>query len=255
MDTEGKFSMRFDGKTAIVTGGARGMGATHVRELVAEGARVAVCDLLDDEGEALAAELPHARYCHLDVTDEAEWRSVVRTVEDTLGPVDVLVNNAGIMTYGGVEEQSPEQFRRIIDVNLVGAFLGMHTVLPGMRERGRGAVVNVSSAAGMTGFAGGIGYVASKWGVRGMTKAAALDMAGTGVRVNSVHPGVIRTPMGETASPGLFARQPVARIGEPEEVTRMVLFLASDDASYTTGGEFLIDGGQTIGLGGHSAAD
>ncbi|MBI0293586.1 glucose 1-dehydrogenase [Streptomyces sp. PRKS01-29] len=246
--------MRFDGKVAIVTGGARGMGAAHVRGLVAEGARVAVCDVLDEAGEALADEFPRARYHHLDVTDETRWRSVVRAVEDTFGPVNVLVNNAGIVHFGGVEEQSPEHFRRILDVNLVGAFLGMHTVLPGMRERGRGAVVNVSSAAGMTGFAGGIGYVASKWGVRGMTKAAALDMAGSGVRVNSVHPGVIRTPMGESASPELFAQQPVARIGEPEEVTRMVLFLASDDASYTTGGEFLVDGGQTIGHVGHPEA-
>lgn len=243
--------MRFDGKVAIVTGGARGMGAAHVRGLAAEGARIAVCDVLDDEGEALAGEFAHARYCHLDVTDEAQWRSVVRTVEDTLGPVDVLVNNAGIIYFGGVEEQSPEHFRRIVDVNLVGAFLGMHTVLPGMRARGRGAVVNISSAAGLMGFADGIGYVASKWGVRGMTKAAALDMAGTGVRINSVHPGVIRTPMGESASPELFAQQPVARIGEPDEVTRIVLFLASDDASYTTGGEFPVDGGQTIGHVGH----
>jgi 3alpha(or 20beta)-hydroxysteroid dehydrogenase len=246
--------MRFDGKVAIVTGGARGMGASHVRGLAAEGACVAVCDVLEDEGEALAAQLPGARYWHLDVTREESWQSVVQAVEDTLGHVDVLVNNAGIVYFGGVEEQSPDQFRRILDVNLVGAFLGMHTVLPGMRRRGRGAVVNISSAAGLMGFADGIGYVASKWGVRGMTKAAALDLAGTGVRVNSVHPGVIRTPMGAGAAPELFARQPVPRIGEPEEVTRMVLFLAGDEASYTTGGEFLVDGGQTIGHVGHADA-
>lgn len=246
--------MRFEEKVAIVTGGARGIGASHVRGLAAEGARVALCDVLDDEGEALAAELPHARYCHLDVTSEDAWRSAVRTVEDTLGPVDVLINNAGIMRWGGVETQSPEHFRRIVDVNLVGTFLGMHTVLPGMRGRGRGAVVNMSSAAGLTGFSDGIGYVASKWAVRGMTKAAALDLAGTGVRVNSVHPGVIRTPMGEGAPPELFARQPVPRIGEPEEVTRMVLFLACDDASYTTGGEFTVDGGQTAGHARHAPA-
>lgn len=138
--------MRFDGKVAIVTGGARGMGAAHARGLAAEGARVAVCDLLDDEGKALAESLPGARYHHLDVTDEEAWQSVVRTVEDTLGPVDILVNNAGIVHFGGVEEQSPEHFRRILDVNVVGTFLGMHTVLPGMRGRGRGAVVNISSA-------------------------------------------------------------------------------------------------------------
>ncbi|GAA2418124.1 SDR family oxidoreductase [Streptomyces coeruleofuscus] len=247
--------MRFDGRVAIVTGGARGMGASHARGLAAEGARVAVCDLLDDEGKALAESLPGARYHHLDVTDEEAWQTVVHTVEDTLGPVDVLVNNAGIVHFGGVEEQSPEHFRRILDVNVVGTFLGMHTVLPGMRGRGRGAVVNISSAAGLMGFADGIGYVTSKWGIRGMTKAAALDMAGTGVRVNSVHPGVIRTSMGEGAAPALFADQPVPRIGEPEEVTRMVLFLAGDDASYTTGGEFLVDGGQTIGHVGHARGE
>ncbi|MFH8572988.1 SDR family oxidoreductase [Streptomyces sp. NPDC017993] len=245
--------MRFDGKVAIVTGGARGMGASHVRGLVAEGARVAICDLLDDEGKALAEELPQTRYCHLDVTSEESWQSAVRATEDAFGPVDVLVNNAGIIHFGGVEAQTPDQFRRILDVNLVGAFLGMHTVLPGMRSRSHGAVVNISSAAGLTGFADGIGYVASKWGVRGLTKAAALDMAGTGVRINSVHPGVIRTPMGESASSDLFTDQPLPRVGEPEEVTRMVLFLASADASYTTGGEFLIDGGQTIGRTGHAA--
>lgn len=246
--------MRFDGRVAIVTGGARGMGASHVRALAAEGAGVVICDLLDDEGEALAAEVAGARYRHLDVTSERSWSSVVRDTEAAFGAVDVLVNNAGIIHFGGVEAQSPEHFRRIVDVNLVGAFLGMHTVLPGMRGRGRGAVVNISSAAGLMGFADGIGYVASKWGVRGMTKAAALDMAGTGVRVNSVHPGVIRTSMGGSASPELFAHQPLPRIGEPEEVTRMVLFLASDDASYTTGGEFLIDGGQTIGRVGDAHA-
>ncbi|WP_037681496.1 SDR family oxidoreductase [Streptomyces cellulosae] len=246
--------MRFDRKVALVTGGARGMGASHVRGLAAEGARIAVCDVLDEEGKALAEGLPGAQYHHLDVTDEEAWQSVVRTVEDTFGSVDVLVNNAGIVHFGGVEEQSPEHFRRILDVNVVGTFLGMHTVLPGMRRRGHGSVVNISSAAGLMGFSEGIGYVTSKWGIRGMTKAAALDMAGSGVRVNSVHPGVIRTPMGESAAPGLFADQPVPRIGEPEEVTRMVLFLACDDASYTTGGEFLVDGGQTIGHVGQAHA-
>ncbi|MFB9831364.1 SDR family oxidoreductase [Actinoallomurus acaciae] len=245
--------MRFDGKVAIVTGGARGMGASHVRKLAAEGAQVVIGDLLEEEGKGLAEELPAARFHHLDVTSEHSWSSIVRETEDVFGAVDILINNAGIVHFGGVEALSPEHFRRMIDVNLMGAFLGMHVVLPGMRSRGRGSVVNISSAAGLTGFSGGIGYVASKWGVRGMTKAAALDMSGTGVRVNSVHPGVIRTPMGSSASPELFARQPIPRIGEPEEVSRMVLFLASDDASYTTGGEFLIDGGQTVGIDSHTS--
>ncbi|WP_037568501.1 SDR family oxidoreductase [Phaeacidiphilus oryzae] len=241
--------MRFDGRVALVSGGANGMGASHARGLAAEGARVVVGDIADADGRALAADLPDALYQHLDVTSEESWQAAIGAAEEAFGPVDVLVNNAGIFHPGGVEDQAPEQFRRMLDVNLMGSFLGMHAVLPGMRGRGRGSVVNISSAAGMTGFAGGIGYGAGKWGVRGMTKAAALDMAGTGVRVNSVHPGVIRTSMGRSVSAELFAHQPVPRIGEPEEVTRMVLFLASDDASYTTGGEFLIDGGQTIGHG------
>ena len=161
--------------------------------------------------------------------------------------MDVLVNNAGIIVYGGIEEQSPADFRRIIEVNLVGMFLGMQAVLPSMRARARGAIVNVASVSGVMGFSGGVGYAASKFGIRGLTKGAALDMAGSGVRINCVHPGTIRSPMSDTAVPELFVNQPIARIGEPDEVTALVLFLASDEASYCTGAEYVVDGGMTTG--------
>jgi 3alpha(or 20beta)-hydroxysteroid dehydrogenase len=239
---------RFEGKVAIVTGAAQGMGASHARGLVAEGARVLICDVQDDAGAALAKELGNgSRYHHLDVTRETDWGGAVRAAESWAGPVDILINNAAIIIYGGVEEQTPADFRRMLEVNLVGEFLGMHTVLPSMRARGRGSVVNVASVSGVMGFSGGIGYAASKFGVRGLTKGAALDMAGTGVRVNCVHPGTIRTPMSETATEDLFANQPVPRRGEPQEVTALVLFLASDDASYCTGAEYIVDGGMVTG--------
>ncbi len=239
---------RFDGRVALVTGAARGMGASHVRGFVGEGARVLACDVLDEDGSALAAELGDAvHYIHLDVSRESDWDAAVAGGEDWAGPIDALINNAGIIIYGGVEQQTPDQFRKLIEVNLLGTFLGMHRILPSMRARGRGAVVNIASVSGVMGFSGGVGYAASKFGIRGMTKAAALDMAGCGVRVNCVHPGTIRSPMSETAVPELFANLPIPRIGEPDEVTNMVLFLASDDASYCTGGEFVVDGGMTTG--------
>src|SRR5271166_758442 len=223
---------RFDEKVVLVTGGARGMGASHVRGFVADGGRVLICDVLGAEGEALANELgDNARFHHLDVTQALDWKHAVSAAEAWAGGVDVLVNNAAIIVYGGVEDQTAADFRRLLDVNLFGLFLGMQAVIPSMRSRGGGSIVNIASVSGVMGFSGGIGYGASKHGVRGLTKCAALDLAGTGIRVNCVHPGTIRTPMSEATTDDLFANQPIPRRGEPKEVTAMVLFLASDDAS------------------------
>ncbi|MEX0848375.1 MAG: SDR family oxidoreductase [Ilumatobacteraceae bacterium] len=240
-------SISLQGVTALVTGGARGMGAEHVRGLVAAGANVVSTDVLDTEGEALAAELGDAVvYRHLDVTDEAGWQSVVADAEATFGPIGVLVNNAGIVTWGSIEGLSSADFRRTIDINLTGVWLGMHTVVPSMRRAGGGSIVNISSTAGLQGYANIGAYVASKWGVRGLTKAAALELGSAGIRVNSIHPGPIRTAMTAGLSDDLTSVQPIGRIGEPAEVTAMLLFILRD-ATYSTGHEFIVDGGAVIG--------
>jgi 3alpha(or 20beta)-hydroxysteroid dehydrogenase len=236
-----------DGAVAIVSGGARGMGESHVRGLVAAGARVVFGDVLDSEGAALAADLGDAaRYLHLDVTSEDDWNAAVALAESEFGPVSALVNNAGIVTWNTIEKMSLADWQRTIDINLTGVWLGLHTVLPSMKRAGGGAIVNISSTAGLQGF-GNIGaYVASKWGVRGLTKTAALEFGQYGIRVNSVHPGPIRTPMTAGLADDLSLAQPIPRKGEPEEVTALVLFLLTD-ATYSTGHEFVIDGGAAAG--------
>jgi 3alpha(or 20beta)-hydroxysteroid dehydrogenase len=243
-----------EGTVAIVTGGARGMGAEHVRGLVRRGAMVVAGDVLDAEGEALAAELGDAvRWVHLDVTDEQEWHAAISLAESAFGPVGALVNNAGIVTWGSIEDMSAEDFRRTVDINLTGTWLGMHAVVPSMRRAGGGSIVNISSTAGLQGYANIGAYVASKWGVRGLTKAAALELAPLGVRVNSIHPGPIRTPMTDDLDPHMADDQPIPRRGEPEEVTAMLLFVLAD-ATYTTGHEFVVDGGKAVGTVVHPAA-
>lgn len=240
-------SISLQGVTALVTGGARGMGAQHVRGLVEAGANVVSADVLDDEGSALAAELGDAViYRHLDVTDEAGWQSVAADAEAAFGPIGVLVNNAGIVTWGSIETLSTADFKRTIDINLTGVWLGMHTVVPSMRRAGGGSIVNISSTAGLQGYANIGAYVASKWGVRGLTKAAALELGAYGIRVNSIHPGPIRTPMTAGLSEGLTSLQPIPRIGETEEVTAMLLFVLRE-ATYSTGHEFIVDGGAVVG--------
>lgn len=235
-------------KVVIVTGAARGMGAEHVRQLVRVGARVIATDVLDDEGQAVVASLGgRAAYQHHDVTNEAEWQAVVALAEKRFGPVTHLVNNAGVVTFGAIESTDPAVFRRTIDINLTGCWLGMHYTVPSIRRAGGGSIVNISSTAGLQGYANLGAYVASKWGLRGLTKAAALELGPHNIRVNSIHPGPIRTPMiAGLDADAIAASQPIARVGEPEEVTALLLYLLAD-ATYSTGHEFVIDGGAVIG--------
>jgi len=258
--------MRLQNKVAIITGGARGMGAATTRLFAAEGAKVAIADLLEDDGRKLAGDLGgSARFYRLDVTQEQSWSELVRAVEADLGPVDILVNNAGIFIPLTLLDTSVEDFQRIQNVNLLGPFLGMKAVVPGMIERGRGSIVNISSIEGMRGMNAAAAYASSKWGVRGLTKVAAMELAHRGVRVNSVHPGAINTPMGNAAGVPVeqlnahFTSYPAQRIGNPEEVAAASLFLASDEASYVVGAEIVVDGGVIVGayqrgLGGEPAA-
>lgn len=238
---------RLSERVAIVTGGVGGIGAAVSRLLAAEGADVVVADIRDAEGAKLAAELGGgARYLNLDVSSEDGWRRTVAEVERDLGPVSVLVNNAGIAEWGSMEDQSLASFRRVLDVNLQGPWLGMRAVAPSLRRAGGGVIVNISSLAGLTSYAGIGSYAASKWGLRGLTKTAALELAADGVRVCSVHPGAIRTPMTAGFGDSYTSGQPIPRFGEPEEVARMVLFIVAD-ATFSTGAEFVLDGGILAG--------
>ena len=234
---------RVDDKVAIITGGAQGMGAADARLLVAEGAKVVIGDILDEKGEALAAELgAAARYVHLDVSDEEQWQAAVDTAVKEFGKVNVLVNNAGIVQVGPLKSLDVEKWNRVLAVNLTGARLGIKAVLGPMKEAGGGSIINVSSIEGMRGASWVHSYVASKWGLRGLTKSAALELASDNIRVNSLHPGFIRTPMTKHF-PDDMVSAPLGRPGRPEEVATFVVFLASDESSFSTGSEYVIDGG------------
>ncbi len=238
---------RVAGKTILITGGARGMGAAHARLLAAEGARVVLADLLDEEGAALAAELgTAARYIHLDVTNSQEWAGAVADAVGAFGGLHVLVNNAGIFGGAALLDHPIDLWTRMIDVNLTGTFLGIRAALPAMIESKGTSIINISSVAGLRGAAGVHAYVAAKFGVRGLTKSVAIEAAPHGIRCNSIHPGIIDTPM----AAGLAADRydyPLGRMARPEEVSNMVLYLASDESSYSTGSEFVVDGGLTMG--------
>ncbi|MEV6426414.1 SDR family oxidoreductase [Nocardia sp. NPDC051463] len=235
------------GRSAVVTGGARGIGAAVVAALAKEHIAVVIGDLLECEGNALADSLgPGVIFRRLDVIDEAGWRAVLDDAEAEFGPLGVLINNAGIVDFGGVESESPTMFRHVIDVNLYGAWLGMHLAAPRLRAAGGGVIVNISSTAGLIGYAGIGAYVASKWGLRGLTKAAALELGSANVRVCSIHPGPVHTQMTVGMDESVAASQPLARFGEPEEVAAMVRFLVTE-ATYSTGSEFVLDGGATAG--------
>lgn len=235
---------RLQDKVCLITGGARGQGAAEARLFHAEGGKVWITDVLDEEGEALGSELG-AQYRHLDVRDEAAWASLVEEIVSVDGGLHVLVNNAGIFRANRMVDTPTEEFQLVMDINCLGVFLGMRAAAPAMMSSGGGSIVNISSLAGMRAAAGSLAYGASKWAVRGMTKAASVELARKGVRVNSIHPGLIETPMADEVGPSdrLVKRTPLGRIAQAEEVANMALFLASEESSYSTGSEFLIDGG------------
>jgi 3alpha(or 20beta)-hydroxysteroid dehydrogenase len=231
----------------IITGGARGIGAATVRLLAEEGAHVLLCDVLDDEGQILADSLgENVLYRRLDVTSENDWNAAVTFAQARFGSVNALFNNAGVLGLGSVAECTAEDFRRIIEINLTGAFLGIRAAAPALKAAGGGVIVNTSSTAGLQGYAGLAPYVASKWGLRGLTKAAALDLAPDKIRVLSLHPGPIHTPMTANMPEEVAAAQPIPRFGEPEEVARMARFMMTE-ATFSTGSEFVVDGGAVAG--------
>lgn len=238
---------RFDSKVALVTGGARGMGASHVEALAREGAMVVAADVLETDGKDLADRLgENVMFAKLDVTQDHEWKDVIRATEAKFGTLDLLVNNAGILAVGAIADMDPNEFQKVLQVNLFGNFLGIHNAIPSLRKSGGGAIINISSTAGMMGY-GQIGaYVASKWGVRGLTKTAALELGHDGIRVMSIHPGPITTPMTEGMGDEITSSQPIARMGTTEEATKLMMFLAAD-ATYSTGSEFIVDGGALLG--------
>lgn len=245
---------RLSGKAAIVTGAARGQGEAISRLFVQHGAGVLMGDILDDAlGRAAESIGAGAVPVHLDVTSESDWHAAVERCTSEFGGIDVLINNAGVVAVGSVDSTAVEEYRRVVEVNQVGCFLGMKAVVPAMRRRGGGSIVNTSSVAGLQGGRGVLAYTASKWAVRGMTRAAAAELGGDGIRVNSIHPGTIDTPMingPEFASVDRAAHAaslPARRIGTAEDVAWMALFLASAESAYCTGGEFIVDGGATCG--------
>jgi 3alpha(or 20beta)-hydroxysteroid dehydrogenase len=233
-------------KVVLVTGGARGMGAAHAEALVAQGARVVIADILDDEGRTVAGKLGDAaQYVHLDVADEALWDQAVAATLATFGRLDGLVNNAGIVKLGPLRGSSLSDWQQVLDVNLTGAFLGMRAVIDPMIEAGGGSIVNVSSVEGLAGSANLHSYVAAKFGLRGITKSAAVELARYKIRVNSIHPGLVHTPLSQGVTKEFMTPIPMRRGASPAEIASFVVFLVSDESSYATASEFVVDGGLT----------
>ena len=241
---------RFDNQVFLITGAARGLGAAQARRLVAEGARVVLADLLADEGRAVAKGLgAAASFVELDVGDEAQWVAAVAAAE-RVGPLNGLVNNAGIFKPLPMAQTDTALYNFHVRVNQLGTYLGMRTSVAAFERSGGGSIVNISSAAGLFGVPNAVAYTATKWAVRGMTKAAAKELGGRNIRVNSVHPGMIDTEMvrerAADVNQALVQAQPIKRMGTADEVAGLVLFLLSAEARYMTGAELAIDGGRTL---------
>ena len=245
---------RLQGKVALITGAARGQGAEEARVFGAEGASLVITDVRDDQLKELTVELEAAGVPvvsrHLDVASEAEWVSTVQEAESAFGQLDILVNNAGILTMAGVEETTLEQWERIVAVNQTGVWLGMKHAVPAMRRAGGGSIINISSIYGLIGSGAATAYQGTKGAVRILTKTAAIQYAPEGIRVNSIHPGVIDTGMVDEEvpsefRPALIAATPLGRMGQPREVAYGALFLACEESSFVTGSELVIDGGYT----------
>ena len=242
---------RLDGKVALISGGASGIGAAHARVFAAEGARVVIGDIQEAKGQQVAADVntngDEAVFVHLDVTDENDWQNAVHEAVARFGKLTTLINNAGVYWPGGVEEETRDKWQKMIEINQTGVWLGMKTALPALRASGNAAIVNISSLYGLIGSPGSIAYHASKGAVRLMSKAAALEYVRQGIRVNSIHPGQIDTPILAGLTPEQDAQikevTPMGRLGRPEEIAYGSLYLCSDEASYTTGTELVIDGG------------
>ena len=239
---------RLHGKTVLLSGGARGMGAAHARAIVAEGGSVVIADVLDEQGQSLADELGStASYTHLDVTILEQWRRAVRHTTDQFGSLNVLVNNAGICNFGRLGSYTTQDWQAVIDIDLTGPFLGMTAAVETLKQCAPSSIINVSSTAGLQGSAELHGYTAAKWGLRGLTKSVAMEVGGDGVRVNSVHPGVIHTPMIAHLDVSALGGGALGRGADPREVSQLIVYLASDESSFSTGAEFVVDGGITVG--------
>ena len=249
---------KLDGKVALISGGSRGQGEAQARLFAREGAQVALADVLDAEGELVAASINDtggdALYHHLDVTEQNQWQQTVDAVVERYGRLDVLINNAGIARVKFIEESTLQDYLEVIMINQVGVWLGMQAAIPAMKDAGSGCIINTSSTAGLEGYPGLGAYVSSKFAVRGMTKVAAQELGQFNIRVNSVHPGPIDTPMIRDPQIRRSADEdfdvgrssPIPRVGHVDEVAKMMLFIAAD-ATYSTGAEFVIDGGVTAG--------
>ena len=247
--------MRLEGKVALISGGARGQGATEARMFAREGAKVVIGDILDDLGKQVEAEIAeaggNATYVHLDVTSETAWSDAVQAAVDSYGKLDILVNNAGILIRASVEDTTEEDWDRIMDINAKGVFLGTRAAIPAMRDAGGGSIINISSVAGLQGSPQSAAYSSTKGAVRILTKSTAIQYAKENIRCNSVHPGIIYTDMTsdsldtEEGRQNWLGRVPLGYVGKSEDVANGVLFLASDESSYMTGSELVIDGGIT----------